>query len=493
MSAIGDVKDILRGVVATLTGFAGRVIARAAILVIAGRVYGIEAVGRLGEVAALSEIIAAICVFGLNRSLLDMLSFEKQAGRSVENRALEAPALSALIGLGAGGLLSIIWWQLFPGQWGLVIAMGLVVPATVIMEVCLTVTKFRRIIRWDVLTRCLFEPWSFLFFTLLFWWLGWMESGLILAYIGSVFVSSIAAIIGMGRILSWPGLRAARPTISTWPMIFKTSLPVGLTEIGVMALRRIDLVVLALFVGPEAVGLFYMAQQIVTVPHKVGGAFQPMLEPVFASLHNQKLPRQIEQKLSDVCRWIFKLQFIMTIPILVYADGAMGLFGREFAAGGLILAIILIAELIDGTFHSAETPLVYAHPKVPPVILFLTLLIEVILIALLAHIWGVMGAAIGFLITLTFLNAARVVMVKRLMAIQVISRDYLIPLAAGLLAALGLTAVRFGLTPNPVVNGFAIAAAIIIYGWIIFSFGMTKSDRILLRRLRRRKRPIAAG
>ena len=70
MSHLADARDIFRGVVASFFGFGGRLIARAVLVVFAGRAFGIEAFGNLGQVAAISEITAAICVLGLKRRRL---------------------------------------------------------------------------------------------------------------------------------------------------------------------------------------------------------------------------------------------------------------------------------------------------------------------------------------------------------------------------------------------------------------------------------------
>lgn len=107
MSALNDVRDILRGVIASFFGFGGRLIARGILMICAGRIFGIEALGHLGQVAALSEIAAAI-------------------------------------------FLSAIWWIVFSGDIALMLILAIAVPAMTFTDVTLTATKFKRIIRWDV-------------------------------------------------------------------------------------------------------------------------------------------------------------------------------------------------------------------------------------------------------------------------------------------------------------------------------------------------------
>jgi O-antigen/teichoic acid export membrane protein len=491
MSALNDVRDILRGVFASFFGFGGRLIARAILMICAGRIFGIEALGYLGQVAALSEITAAICVMGLKRSLLDMLSAEEEAGRSTERRVMEALGLTLLLSFIAAAILSVIWWFVFPGNIFLITALALVVPAITVTDVILTSTKYKRIIRWDVLARCFAEPWTFLVSALCFWALGFGGEGLLYAYVCSLLAAVTLALFGFLKVFGWNALSKSSPSIKTWFPIIRKSLPVAITDIGIMALRRIDLVVLSIFVGAEGAGLYYMAQQVVTVPHKIGAMFEPMLSPVIASLHNQRKTSQIRDNLISVCRWVFTVQLAITVPLVVFAGPVMGIFGPEFTAGALVLMLILFAELIDGSFLNVETAIVYKKPRIPPSLLVIAIIIEVILIAFLSNLWGVEGAALGYLITMAALTTLRLIMLKRHLDINVLSLQYFHPIIAGsLMAAALVISTKFSPDNLPVKVALIIAG---LAGFLLYTkqFALTKSDRVLWRAVsRKRKKPL---
>ncbi len=491
MSALNDIRDIVRGVIASFFGFGGRLVARAILMVFAGRAFGLEAIGHLGQVAAISEIAAAVCVLGLKRSLLDMLSFESERGRSTERRMMEALSLVTLVGFFVSSFLCLVWWQMFPDARYLLPFLFVAVPAIVITEVSLSAVKFKRIIRWDVWSRCIIEPWTFLGLAGLLWLIGQTDHGLILAYAGSVCAACLCALFGLVRVVGVRTLMSSSPSVRNWPEIIKHSLPVGITNIGVMSVRRLDLIVLSAFVGPSAVGLYYMAQQVVTIPQKTAALFEPMLSPVMARLHNQKNTDQIRINLISVCRWIFIFQIGLTIPMMIFSDIVMTIFGSEFRAGAIILCVILVAELIDGTFLSIETPLVYARPLIPPTLLVLALVIEIVSISTLSFVWGVEGAAIGFLITMTCLALGRIIMLKRHLDISVISTSYIVPLLAGLVMACGLWILREWSGGDTIINISGIVITLIVFGAVIKTFAMTKSDRALMRILSRKTRRTA--
>ena len=488
MSVLNDVRDILRGVFASFFGFGGRLIARAILMIFAGRLFGVEALGHLGQVAALSEITAAICAMGLKRGLLDMLSAEAVAGRPPERRIMEVLSLSLLISLIAGIVLGVIWWHVFSGNIALVLALALAVPAITLTEVTVTATKFKRIIRWDVLARCIAAPWTFLFAALIFWALGFGGQSLLFAYVCSLLSGIIVLIFGISNLFTWRALITSSPTLASWKIIVKKCLPIAITDIGIIALRRIVIVILSIFVGPEGVGLYYMAQQVVTVPHKIGGMFEPMLSPVIASLHNKGKSSQIRDNLVSICRWVFTVQLFLTVPLIIFASPVMGIFGPEFVAGGLILSFILLAELVDGTFLNVETAIVYARPKIPPTLLIIALIIEVISISVLSSIWGVEGAALGYLITMASLTALRLIMLKKHLNMSILSVQYLNPLAAGgIMAALMWIGTR--IAPDIIVVKVAvIVLCLMAYVLYIKQFAITKSDRVLFRAITRKRK-----
>lgn len=489
MAGLKDVRDVLRGAIASVFGFGGRMIARAVLMIIAGRSFGSEALGVLGQVAAITEIAAMIAVMGLKRGLLDILSYEETAGRAVEAKILEALSAAMLLSLVISTITLILWYEFVPEQFSLAPLLFLGIPALVFIEIALTAIKHKRIIGWDVWSRAVAEPWAFLLLTIIFLQLGMLQHGLIIAYLSSIAVAFIVVAIGFTRTYTLKNLMSARPQRSNWVDVMKKSAPVAVTDIGYMALRRLDLLVLGRFVSPEAVGIYYMVQQLATVPQKTYGLFEPMLSPVIASLHHKVEIRKIRSSLIGVCRWIFIIQIAITIPMIVYGDALLSVFGREFAMGAAVLTIILFAELVDGTFMPTETVLLFNRPKIPPILFVIALVIEVIAIAILSSQFGLIGAGMGFFIAVAFLAIGRLGMIQKHMGFGLINKDYIKP---ALLAVVTIS-LMVGLRQT-----FQIQNGLLIIILFIFSIGfflgsirlvaLTKTDQVLLRALGQKRR-----
>ena len=485
---MADIRDMMRGALASLLGFGGRLAARVIFMILAGRAYGVEALGVLGQVAAITEIAAAIGVLGLKRSLLDMLSEKHENGQVVEPRIVEALIFSLIFGIVISSLLLFIWPHIIPNRpdvWGLLFV---AVIASILADISLTAIKFKRIVRWDVWARSIGESWGLLILAIGFLVLEVRGIGLILAYGGSLVVVATIASFGLFRTYGVRKLIFAKPSLSNIMQIPKQSAPVGLTDIGVMALRRIDLIVMSIFVGPAGTGLYFMVQQLATIQQRLAGLFEPMLIPVIARLHNRMDAARIRAILIGICRWVFIIQLAIVAPMMIFGDYVLSLFNPAFFVGGFVLTIILLAELIDGSFISVETPLVFANPKIPPLLLTSTLVLEVLLIAVLSKFWGVEGAAIGFFISVLCLNIGRLVSLSKYLNIQVLNVSYALPFILALFMLVCLYALRvFVPIEQGVIIGIGVGLSVFGFLFMVKTFALTKSDKILLRAFQRKR------
>lgn len=484
MGALEDIRDILRGAFASLGGFGGRMLARLALMIIAGQLYGAGPLGVLGQVAAITEILAAIAVLGLRRTLLDVLSETNLTPTQVANGVKEALLGSLIVAATMSLILWFSWPFLFPDMQPPLLLL-FVIPAIAFADVAGTAIRFKRIIRWEVIARCVMEPWAFLLAALGFFYSGHHIGGLVGAYA----VSAIAAAIGIGFGLHHAfGIMSVFRATAKWRKVFrllKKSLPTGIADIGVMMFRRVDILLLSLVAGHQVTGIYYMAQQIVTVPHKIHQLFEPMMSPVLARLHHTQRSDLIDRKLSNICRWVYTLQLAITVPFIIMAPQILGLFGEQFIIGATVLTALLVAELLDGSFALAETPLVFARRTVPPRLVLITLAIEVISIGVLASFWDAAGAAFGFLIAMVSLMMMRLWAVKKYLGLNVLTVSFLPPLAFSMMIAMALVGVQ---TWQPLEQGFlfgsAIFFAVCLFLLMVRMVALNADDKKLLARLK---------
>ncbi len=228
-----------------------------------------------------------------------------------------------------------------------------------------------------------------------------------------------------------------------------------------------------------------MAQQLVTVPHKIHQLFEPMMAPVIAKLHHEFNSKAIASKMEGLCRWVFTLQVAVTIPFIVFSANLLGLFGDQFALGATLFIFLLIAELFDGSFALIETPLVFAKPKTPLKLILMALAIEIPAIGVLSYFWGLEGAGAGLLLAMVSLTTARLFMLHKHLNIKIISRSFIKPvLFAATVGAILVATKNIYPMEQGYLFGPAILVTIALFLGLIRLLALTPADKQIIQQLR---------
>ena len=142
-----------------------------------------------------------------------------------------------------------------------------------------------------------------------------------------------------------------------------------------------------------------------------------MLAPIIAQ---SKSLETIGEHLKRLTLFIFAIQMLVISVFVIFGGSILELFGTGFAAGITVVIIILIGELMEGSFGLAELVMVYRNPALPPRQVVFTLALEVLLVWYLAASYGALGAAIGFAASMAALAGMRIFMVRRLYGLEVL-------------------------------------------------------------------------
>lgn len=426
--------------------------ARVLLITFVARFYGIDDFGRLGEAVAMLELLAAFATFGLTKTLLGNLG----AINPPEGIPAIDPGKHIFDGLALVSGISIIIMVILWFAWPYVMPASLSgsqflmlgIPLIALTEVATTATRHFRTVFWDMLVKAFVKPWSFLLlgifayyavrgFTLPSGHMITSEQALLIAYVGSLLLSAIIALIAMGKSFSAQTRRLARmPSLAGVFAMARSSWPIALNETGVFAFRRVDILLLAAVAGPTATGVYYLAQQIGTVAGKMRHLYEPMLAPIIAQSRSLET---IGAHLTRLTLFIFTIQMVIISIFVIFGGTILELLGADFAAGILVVIVILVGELMEGSFGLSELVMVYRDPALPPRQVLLTLALEVELVWYLADRFGALGTAIGFAVSMTALASMRIVMVRRLYGLKVLSWKHLgiaaIAAAACLLAS----------------------------------------------------------
>jgi O-antigen/teichoic acid export membrane protein len=489
LSALADASSgiaaLARGGRTNLLGFPLRLIARIPFLFIAGRLYGAVALGRLASALVVVEFCALLSSVGLKRGLARRLTEEAE---HPANAVFDALLLSLIVGTAFTALLLIYPDPMFPSgtraNWELVLPL-LIVPVT-LTDIALAALAYRFDVGATVRARSIIEPWTLSLSAGAFYYIA-PDGGLALAMVTSYVAAWIAAMIPFLRSYGLP--KAWRPHPMHLARMARTNLPLALAEAIEWFSRRLDVFILGLFAAPAAVGVYYGAQQIASLPQKLKTSFEPVLGPVITRSIRDGDMAAIAQQVRQVGFWIVAAQLGIALALGIPGEGVMGLIGPNFVGGTGALAFLLAAEVIAATAVVSESALIY-------IARLQNLWISLATIALQAMftVGGIMlvdrlgygqnyraaAAANGLMLSLAAASLIKSWLLKRLLKESVNNwrSNLILPVAPA--ALIGWAATRF--LPEWAELALGIPAMLAVYCWVLWHKSFGPEDRVLFRK-----------
>lgn len=462
-----DLGDLQRAMLAIFSGSLARSVARILLIVFVIRLYGLESFGYLGEVAALVELFAALASYGLPKTLLAYIEKEKSQARPEGQLISDAILLSGIISVVFGLLLLTAWPFIFPVDSNVPSYAVAAITLIAVTEMLLTITRAQRIIRWDTLVKAVVKPWGFFLFNVCGYFL-FVEKGLLLP-VEALFAGYLASQI-LGLVLALTGFRHARhqakfhwmrPRLDGMNRLLKKSFSTAIVDAGSFSFRRLDIILLGLIAGPAATGFYYLIQQLATVVEKMRHLLEPMAAPVLAQ---SKSLSTTGAHLRRLCLWIFSAQTGLAAIYLLFAEPVLHSFNIMHTQMILIVALILIGEIAEGTSGLVELPLIFDHPNIASRNIVAAFLVEIAFVTFGASYWGIVGVAGGFAMAMTLLAFLRFRSAQAKLELDILGLAYAKPLAA----AIAVTCMAMGagtiITANSVpILVFGIAACAITY------------------------------
>lgn len=486
-----DIQALAKGGRTNVFGFLLRLAARIPFLFIAGRLYGPEALGRFAYAILIIEFVAQLASLGLRRGLAELLSRDDRPHAHLVADAM----LAALVASAFGALFLILLPQLmFPnsGINGLDRFLPLAIFAIVATDIALAALAYRFDIVSTVRARAIVEPWTISIAAGAFYFYS-ARDGLILSYVASLAAALLFALWPLWRSYGVPW--GWRPSFTRSCAIAKRNLPLAAADAAEWGSRRLDLAILGLFASPAVVGIYYVAQQVASLPQKLKTSFDPILGPVITRNLQTKNYGEIAKQVGQVGFWIIAAQAGIALALGIPGEAVMGLVGPEFVGGTAALAFLLAAEVAAATAVVSESALVYMarhrNLLISIAMLAVQALVSVGLIMLAddlplkteyVGLYQAAAVACGLMVSLGIGSFIKSRFLAKLLDEKIrIWRWALLP-AISAAALLGIVIVSLPPRIEWVELAIGIPAILAIYSWIIWRWGFGHDDRILFRK-----------
>ena len=482
-----DMSALAKGGRQNFLGFLLRLVARLPFLFIAGRLYGPDALGRFASALVVVELVALICAMGEKRGLAQRLAEDEKTHPA--NLVYDGMLLAVLFSV----LAAVFFWfvpaPLFPsGQYTEIDRLiVLAIPGYALTEIVLAAQAYRYDIATTVRSRAVVEPWTISIMAGVFYFVpGLSASGLSLAYLVSIYAGLAVGLWSFMRSYGRP--RAWRPHPRNMTQQTMRALPLATADAIEWGTRRVDIFILGLFAAPAAVGVYYIAQQVASLPQKLKTSFEPILGPVITKNLKTKNYEAIARQICQVGFWIVAMQAGIALALGVPGEAVMGLVGPEFVGGTGALAFLLIAEVVAATAVVSEAVLVYIARVRNLWISIATIALQGILTVILIKVMVMGGygeaykaaaAAIALMLALGTASLVKAVLLGKMLGQRINTFRWPLVWAAAPAVVVGFVATRLPEWAELIIGVPAILA---VYGYVIWTRGFGPEDRMLFRR-----------
>jgi O-antigen/teichoic acid export membrane protein len=500
--AADDIAALAKGGRTNFFGFLLRLAARLPFLFIAGRLYGADQLGRFAYAVLVVEFAAQLATLGLKRGLAQQLSTTDKPHVCVVWDGLLVAFLASAV---ATIVLVLFPQAMFPNSpiFGVEWLLPLIVFAIAGSEVALAALAYQHNVRATVTARAIVEPWTISIAAALLYFTLSRRDGLIIAYVISMLAALVASL--------WPLLKAYgiphgwRPEPVTLWQLARRNTPLAAADAIEWGSRRLDIAILGLFFSPAIVGIYYVAQQVASLPQKLKTSFDPILGPVITQKLAEGDKAAVAKQVRQVGFWIIAAQAAIALALGIPGEAVMGLVGAAFIGGTAILAFLLAAEVVAATAAVSEAALVYVarhrNLMISTFMIGVQAALSVALIYLLRDLhappWMVTlfdlpsdrltenavaaGPAIALLLALGMASILKSRLLCRILGAPVQGWRWPLIWAAAAAGSVGYLVVRLPRFLEFIELIVGIPLILIVFGIVVWRFGFTDEDRILFR------------
>jgi O-antigen/teichoic acid export membrane protein len=479
-SEVAETAALAKGGRTSFFGYVLRLAARFPFLFIAGRLYGAEALGRFAYATMVVELAAMLATLGLRRGLAEDMARRPGDESGALFDALAVALIASLLG---AAVLVALPELLFPAtrlhpldRW-----FAAIIPFIALADVALAGLAFHHDIGAQVRARSIIEPWVLSIVALALAFTAWKGDGMLIAYVLSMVAAFLAAMAPAVRRFGWPA--GWRPDPARLWRLVRSNGPLAGADLSEWGARRLDIFILGRFASAEVVGIYYVAQQIASLPQRLKSSFDPILGPVLTRNLAAGNLAKAASHVRQISFWVAAAQLGVVLAFGLVGKAAMGLFGPAFASGVLVLAALLTVELFAAQAAVAESALIYVARGRNLLWSLAGLAVQGVLTLILVPMDGSLGGGVGAALALAIAALLQSVAKSRLLQAQLghpVAGWRLSLLLAGLpIVGLGLIIQR---SPEPIQLTIGFFGLLGSYGFIIWRFGFKGADRLLFSR-----------
>jgi O-antigen/teichoic acid export membrane protein len=248
-----------------------------------------------------------------------------------------------------------------------------------------------------------------------------------LAYLSESSVTTVGGIFLLAAVGNWlfaivlerravPATSdsAARKTSRDHPDWKRITAPIYLSALLAVANDKVVFLLLGAMEGEYAAGLYTAASRFMIIAGMIGTTLYLSHASRISVLYGKGDSAGLAAEVGHITRLVVALTLAICIPLMIWAEFFLGLFGSQFTAAVIPFRLLVLATFINVAMGPVGLLLnMSAFERTHTRILAVTLALSVGLGVAFIQIWGVAGAALAVVISTLFWNGALLYVVRR--------------------------------------------------------------------------------
>jgi O-antigen/teichoic acid export membrane protein len=265
--------------------------------------------------------------------------------------------------------------------------------------------------------------------------------------------------------------------------LLKFSYPLMFVTILQTLMHWMDILMIGYFTDPLTVGLYHPAARTAGLLQALLLSFLSIYAPLVSQFHNEGENAKLSNTYQLVNRWLLIFAIPISAIFILFPEKVLFLFGPEYLESSQVLVILTIGTFIQAILGVAGPTL--SMSGFTKLVLFNsigTFILNFGLNIWLIPIYGILGAAIATLISLTTVGLIRVLQVNFILKINFLNLKLFKPILSGLVCYSTLILIK------PLIIEYstfitlliAVFSSIFIFGLMLFLLRMEEEDKDIL-------------
>jgi len=195
--------------------------------------------------------------------------------------------------------------------------------------------------------------------------------------------------------------------------LLKTSLPMMMTAFSFLLMGNITIIMLGMYATTQQVGIYTISLKIASITSFVLIAVNTIAAPKFSELYWSQRTTDLRRVVESTTKLAFSISTPILLAIVLFPEFFLSLFGKEFVLGKYATIILAMGQFVSTASGSVGYFLsMTGGQNALRNIIISGMVLNIVLNAMLIPRYGINGAALSTMISMSFWNVTSALYIK---------------------------------------------------------------------------------